>query len=88
MAGRFEAVLDFGCGTATSATLYYLLFYPRAIAIGIDRDCNKKWVEEGDCSRREGTGGRVKLYEEESGLERLFGGTTKDEAARTDEVRM
>ena len=46
MAGRFEAVLDFGCGTATSATLYYLLFYPRAIAIGIDRDCNKKWVEE------------------------------------------
>ena len=46
MAGRFEAVFDVGCGTATSATLYYLLYYPRAIAIGIDRDCTKEWVEE------------------------------------------
>jgi len=44
-------------------------------------------VEEGDRSRRERTGGGVKLCEE-LGLERLFGGTTNDEAARTDEVRM
>ena len=36
MAGRVEYVLDLGCGTATSTALYYLLFYPRSIVIGID----------------------------------------------------
>ena len=45
MAGRVEYVLDFGCGTATSASLYYLLFYPLSIVIGIDRDCTREWVE-------------------------------------------
>ena len=45
MAGRVEYVLDLGCGTATSTALYYLLFYPRSIVIGIDRDCTKEWVE-------------------------------------------
>ena len=45
MAGRVEYVLDFGCGTATSASLYYLLYYPSSIVIGIDRDCNREWVE-------------------------------------------
>ena len=45
MAGRVEYVLDLGCGTATSASLYYLLYYPSSIVIGIDRDCNREWVE-------------------------------------------
>ena len=44
MAGREEFVFDLGCGTATSCALYYLLFYPKAIVIGIDRDCEKDWV--------------------------------------------
>ena len=44
MAGRIEFVLDFGCGTATSATLYYLLFYPKAQVIGYDKYCSEEWV--------------------------------------------
>ena len=44
MAGRIELVLDFGCGTATSATLYYLLFYPKCHVIGYDKYCTEEWV--------------------------------------------
>ena len=46
MAGRVEVVFDFGCGTATSCILYYLLFYPRSICIGVDRGLDDKWVRE------------------------------------------
>ena len=46
MAGRVEYVLDLGCGTATSAALYYLLFYPLSIVIGFDRDCTPEWVKQ------------------------------------------
>ncbi|MEC8025343.1 MAG: hypothetical protein VX223_15555, partial [Myxococcota bacterium] len=44
MAGRIEFVLDFGCGTATSAALYYLLFYPKCHVIGYDKYCTEEWV--------------------------------------------
>ena len=43
-AGRVEYILDLGCGTATSAALYYLLFYPNAVVLGIDRDQDEAWV--------------------------------------------
>ena len=43
-AGRVEYVLDLGCGTATSAALYYLLYHPNAVVLGIDRDQDEAWV--------------------------------------------
>ena len=45
--GRREAdvVLDLCCGTATSASKYYLLNNKNAIVIGIDRFKSKTWVE-------------------------------------------
>ena len=44
MAGRLEVIFEFGCGTATGCTLYYLLHYPRSICICIDRDVDKEFV--------------------------------------------
>ena len=46
MAGRVEVAFDLCCGTATSCALYYLLFYPCSIVIGIDKNLDKEWVEE------------------------------------------
>ena len=42
--GRQELVLDLCCGTARSASLYYLLTNPRARVVGVDRDKTRDWV--------------------------------------------
>ena len=42
---RADVVLDLCCGTATSASKYYLLNNKNAIVIGIDRFKTKSWVE-------------------------------------------
>ena len=42
---RADVVLDLCCGTATSASKYYLLNNKNAIVIGIDRFKTKNWVE-------------------------------------------
>ena len=39
-----EFVLDLYCGTATSASLYYLLSNPRARVIGVDKYHDEGWV--------------------------------------------
>ena len=41
---RVDVVLDLCCGTATSASLYYLMKNKNAIVIGIDRDKSESWV--------------------------------------------
>ena len=45
MADREELWLDLGCGTATGATLYALLFYPKARVICYDRDNTSEYVK-------------------------------------------
>ena len=45
MADREELWLDLGCGTATGATLYALLFYPKARVICYDRDKTSEYVK-------------------------------------------
>ena len=40
----FQIVCDFGCGTATSAALYYLAVYNNYYVIAVDRDHTAEWV--------------------------------------------
>ena len=42
---RADVVIDMCCGTATSASKFYLLKNKNAIVIGIDRYKSKSWVE-------------------------------------------
>ena len=44
--GTTKVVVDLCCGTATSASKYYLLKHKNVIVIGIDRYKTKSWVEE------------------------------------------
>ena len=41
---QVDVVVDLCCGTATSASLYYLLTNKNAVVIGIDRDKTEQWV--------------------------------------------
>ena len=45
MADREEVLLDFGCGTATGATLYALLHYPKAKVICYDKYKSEEYVK-------------------------------------------
>ena len=39
-------VADLGCGTATSAALFFLLFFTDCFVLGIDRDKSEEWVRK------------------------------------------
>ena len=45
MANREEVLLNFRCGTATGATLYALLHYPKAKVICYDKYKSEEYVK-------------------------------------------